>query len=86
MKWTTTLPTEEGMYWFYGWDFYDLYKNYNHEPELRLLKVNKCMNGFAYAIGGHFFKNKEAVGYYTLINLPDITMIEKELYNLPTPS
>lgn len=57
--WTTKFPTEEGLYWFYGYRYGKVSCGFKEEPELMSLKVMKCANGFLYAANGQMVYESE---------------------------
>lgn len=63
MKWLTEFPQSEGWYWFYGYRYGKYWGTGENrtlnKPELMLVEVNKCANGFMYVANGAFMYNSE---------------------------
>jgi len=53
-EWTTEFPTEEGLYWFYGYRYGKISCGSTNEPELSKVDVHVVKNGFMYIADGQF--------------------------------
>ena len=66
--WSTKFPQEEGFYWFYGYRFKE-----ENKPELMLVKVWKCANGFMHVADGHFMHKSEVEEpHFLKVILPEL--------------
>ncbi len=76
MKWTTEFPQEAGWYWFYGYR-YGKKSIAFIKPELILVEVRKCVNGFMYVGNGVFIYKKEVEEpHFQKVILPKLPLIK----------
>ena len=66
--WTTEWPTQEGLYWFYGYRF--CYRE--QPPNLWLVRVRTGNNCVVYASEGAFIFIQEAEGVWAPVIIPDV--------------
>lgn len=78
-KWSTKFPTEEGLYWFYGYRYGKISCGFKCEPELMCLKVAKCSNGFLYVADGNFmYKSEVEEPHFIKAELPELPKLHNE--------
>jgi len=74
-KWTRDFPSENGMFWFYG---YAWGKGSRAEPELECCKVMGPVSNssggtsFLASTGGAFVFENEAIGLWMKIEIPEL--------------
>ena len=75
--WFTKFPTEEGLYWFYGYRYGKRSCGSACEPELMLLRVMKCANGFLYNAEGQFMYESEVEeAHFQKIDIPEFPRLK----------
>lgn len=82
-NWTTEWPKiDNGFYWFYGYPYGITKLTKNDPPSLKTLRVQKISNGYMYVLDGHFIFEKDAIGKFLEIELPELPDIE-DISNKP---
>lgn len=74
--WTSTWPTREGVYWFYGfpWGKSKVEAFKGDKPDLLCVRVLPISNGFIYVAEGYTIADtgrEAAVGFWAPVVLPD---------------
>lgn len=75
-SWQDEFPTEEGVYWFFGWIDYKYAMKTNQKPDVYVCKARKVSNGVLHVIEGQFIWKSEAKGKFQKVidhsSLPEI--------------
>jgi hypothetical protein len=66
--WTPTRPTQEGVYWFYGFPW-GAERGSGDGPDLLCVLARKVVNGILYSTEGYML-GTDAVGFWTPVTLP----------------
>jgi len=76
VEWITEWPTEEGFYWFYGWQCHFEIANMKR-LKVRYVEVWQVPNGIAYVSDGEFlYKGLGGYGFWTEVEFPELPEIE----------
>jgi hypothetical protein len=71
--WITKFPQKEGLYWFYGYRYGKISCGHKCEPELMLVKVSKCANGFMHVADGQLmFESEVEEPHFQKVILPEL--------------
>lgn len=71
--WTTTPPTEDGHYWFFGYLWgkpRPILGDWPKPPRLEQVQVRRVSNGVIYIGANEFLDVKGAIGYYVPMVMP----------------
>ncbi|NQS88493.1 hypothetical protein HQ584_01705 [Patescibacteria group bacterium] len=72
MKWSKKWPTEEGIYWFYGYRYGKISCGSENKPEYMMVTVYKISNGFMYTGNGQIMYESEVEdAHFQKAILPD---------------
>ncbi len=74
--WTSERPTEEGFYWFLGWNSISFR---HHEPYLHIANVWQSLSCH---MGGRIRYEYETLGLWKKIETPDVSSLTDELKGL----
>lgn len=82
-EWTTEWPTEEGLYWFYGWMFG---RRLEKSPKLDIIKTIRLgsaeKGSMTYISNGSFvYESEGGEGYFQKMTqpvLPDLSQLVRE--------
>ena len=76
-KWTKEFPTEEGVYWFYGYRFGKISCGSQEKPKLMIVKVYKSGQGdMTYVAEGNFmYKSEVEDAHFLKTDIPDLPII-----------
>jgi hypothetical protein len=72
--WDSRWPTDEGVYWFYGFPWGKKGMDTTDTPDLLCVLVRRIANGFLYVTEGYTIApegSQGAVGFWTPVRLPD---------------
>ena len=78
-NWFKEFPTEEGLYWFYGYRYGKISCGMKTKPELLLLRVSKNgLGNYLYVSEGTFmFESEVEEPHFIKASLPVIPIIEE---------
>jgi len=76
--WITEFPTEEGLYWFYGYRYGKDGYGEDNKPELMTVKVRKIANGGCmYVANGQFMDESEVeCPHFLKVTTPELPCID----------
>jgi len=70
--WTKEWPTESGLYWFYGFLWYQHYRD-GDNPKLVSVEAKPASNGIMYVAKGTFiYKIEGHMGFWRKADLPEL--------------
>ena len=78
--WQDDWPTEEGLWWFYGWCFGKEGLGKDREPKLCLVEISGPLGSgsFIYVTNGHFLHKAEGItGKWQRTNSPELPNLKE---------
>ena len=77
--WSTDFPTEEGLFWFYGYRWGKISVGQEQKPTLTMVsvKLNAHKQPMYIADGGFMHESEVECPHFTPVNLPEVPFIEE---------